>query len=153
MKFYQGSYFPPNFKYLGYIGVIGGTVLTLIGNVVVGIPVFLVSLVVSTTLMGCKVDPQQKTITDFTSVVGLAFGTPKNYKLLQKLILREEVISQVLNSRGSSTTIQQTMYNGYLFYDAQSVYLTGSKHQEKMIEKMEGVAKELSIPLEMDLKS
>lgn len=152
MKFYQGSYFPPNFKYLGYIGVISGTVLTLVGNVVVGIPVFLVSLVVSTTLMGCQVDILQKTITNFTSVVGLAIGTPRNYKLLQKIILREEVISQVLNSRGSTTTIQQTMYNGYLLFDSQSIYLTGSKHQNKMIEKMEAVSKEFSIPLEMDLK-
>ena len=149
MNFYQGSYFPPNFKYLGYIGLIGGIVLLFIGNIVAGLPVFIIAIVLSFTRVGCKVDTNNKTISEFTSLAGILLGKPEKYNDLKKLLVRPNEISQVLNSRGSSTTLHYTIYNSYLFYDNQSVLLTGDKNKEKIEAKMAAVAKELSIPLEI----
>lgn len=129
MKFYQGSYFPPNFKYIGYLGLFGSVVLTLVGNVVVGIPVLLMALGLSFTMLGCNIDIKSKTITDFISVLGIVFGQAEKYSELKKILLKENEISQVLNSRGSSTTLRYTIYNAYLFYDDGSVLLTGDKNK------------------------
>ncbi len=149
MKFYQGSYFPPNFKYLGYIGLVAGVVLSLIGNIIAGIPILLVALVVSFTMIGCRVDVTNKTITNFTSVLGITLGKPENYKELKNIFVKPNEISQVLNARGSSTTLRYTIYNAYLFYDNQSILLTGDKNKARIITKMESVAKEFSVPLEI----
>ena len=149
MNFYQGSYFPPNFTYLGYIGLIGGVVLLLIGNIVAGPPILLIAIVLSFTRVGCRIDSTNKTITEFTSLVGIILGNPEKYLELKKLILKPNEISQVLNSRGSSTTLYYTIYNTYLFYDDQSVLLTGDKNKDKIEAKMTAVAKQLYIPLEV----
>jgi len=149
MNFYQGAYFPPNFQYVGYIGLIGGMVLLLIGNFITGPLVLLVAIVLSFTKLGCKVDPNTKTITEFTSLVGIIRGKPEKYKALKKLMVKPNEISQVLNSRGSSTTLRYTLYNAYLFYDDQSVVLTGDKNKEKIETKMAAVAKELDIAFEI----
>lgn len=149
MKFYQVPYFPPNFKYLGYMGLIGGTVLLLIGNIIAGPPVLLVAIVLSFTRVGCKVDTTHKTITEFTSLLGIIVGKPEKYQALKKLMVKANEISQVLNSRGSSTTLHYTIYNAYLFYDNQSVLLKGGKNKEKIVSKMASVAKALAIPFEV----
>lgn len=148
MFFYQHSYFPPNFKYLGYIGLFGGIVLLLTGKVIVGLPIFIISLVLSFTRYGCKVNYRQKTITEFVSILGIKTGSAFGYKQLHKIVLKKEEISQVLNSRGSSTTLYQTMYNGYLFYDDQYILLQGNKNKNKMLAIMEKTADFLSLPLE-----
>ena len=149
MKFYQESYFPPNFKYVGYMGLIGGVVLMLIGNIVAGPPVLFIGLGLSFTMVGCKVDVKNKTITNFTSVVGVIIGDPESYTMLKKLLVKPVEISQVLNSRGSSTTLHFTVYNAYLFYDEESVLLTGNKNKDKIAAKMKLVAKALDVPLEV----
>jgi hypothetical protein len=149
MNFYQGSYFPPNFKYVGYIGLVSGVVLTLIGNLIAGPPVLLVALGLSFTRVGCKVDVSDKTITNFTSILGLLIGKPEKYTELENLLIKPVEISQVLNSRGSSTTLRYTIYNAYLFYDGQSVLLTGDKNKEKITVQMEQISKELGVPLEI----
>ncbi len=144
-EFLSSSYFPPNFKYVGYIGLIGGIVLLLIGNVVADPPILFIALVLSFTRIGCKIEVKSKTITDFTSIVGLELGKPQKYQELKKLVLKPNEISQVLNSRGSSTTLRYTIYNAYLFYDDQSILLTRDKNKDKMA----AVAKELYIPLDV----
>lgn len=150
MVFYQQSYFPPNFKYVGYIGLIGGVVLMLTGRVIVGLPVFIISLGLSFTRYGCKINKNNNTITDFIDIVGIKTGTPFGYNQLHKIVLKKEEISQILNSRGSSTTFYQTMYNGYLCYDDQYILLQGNKNKNKIFELMEKTASSLAIPLEQD---
>ncbi len=54
-----------------------------------------------------------------------------------------------MNSRGSSTILHYTIYNAYLFYDSDSVLLTGDKRKERIEAKMKIVAEELSIPFEI----
>ncbi len=71
MHFDQGSYFPSNFTYLGYVGLVAGSVFMLIGNVVLGLPVLLIALGISFTRMGCSIDNENKTISDYVSVLGL----------------------------------------------------------------------------------
>lgn len=149
MNFYQGSYFPLNFKYVGYIGLIGGVVLTLIGNLIAGLPVLFIAIGLSFTRIGCRVDIENNSITEFTSVVGVIIGKPENYSELKSLLVKPNEISQVLNSRGSTSTIRYTIYNAYLHYDDQSVLLTGNKNKDKIVTKMEIVAKEFGVPLEI----
>lgn len=131
------------------MGLIGGVVLTLIGNIVAGLPVLIVGLVLSFTMIGCKVDLKNKTITNFTSIIGVIIGDPDSYSVLKKLLVKPNEINQVLNSRGSSTTLHYTIYNAYLFYDDESILLTGNKNKEKIIAKMKLVAKEFGVPLEI----
>ncbi len=148
MNFNQDSYFPPSFTYLGYIGLVVGSVSMLVGNIVAGLPILLVSLGLVDTKIGCRVDTKTKTITDYVSILGLVFGTPFAYTELKKLVLKPNKISQVLNSRGSSTTLHYTIYNAYLFYDDGSILLTGDKRKERTEAKMKLVAEEFSIPFE-----
>ena len=149
MHFDQGSYFPSNFTYLGYVGLVAGSVFMLIGNVVLGLPILLISLGLSFTKMGCSIDKENKTMSDYVSVVGLKFGSPQPFQKLMKLIVKQNEVSQVMNSRGSSTTLHYTIYNAYLFYDNNSILLTGDKRKERIEAKMKLVAEELSIPLEI----
>ena len=121
----------------------------LIGNIVAGPPVLLIGLGLSFTMVGCKVDVKNKTITNFTSIVGVIIGDPEPYAVLKKLLVKPNEISQVLNSRGSSTTLHYTVYNAYLFYDNETVLLKGHKNKEKIAAKMKLVAKEFEVPLEV----
>lgn len=130
------------------MGLIGGVVLTLIGNLTAGLPVLVVGLGLSFTMVGCKVDLKKKTITNFTSIIGVIIGDPESYTTLKKLLIKPNEISQVLNSRGSSTTLHYTIHNAYLFYDEESVLLTGNKNKEKIIAKMKPFAQEFGVPLE-----
>ncbi len=61
----------------------------------------------------------------------MIIGKPQKYSELKSLLVKANEISQVLNSRGSTTTIRYTIYNAYLFYDNQSVLLTGHKNKDK----------------------
>ncbi len=149
MHFNQGSYFPANFTYLGYVGLVAGSVSMLTGNVVLGLPILLISLGLSFTNVGCSIDTEKKTISDYVSVLGLKFGSAQPYNELKKLIVKQNEVSQVMNSRGSSTTLHYTIYNAYLFYDGDSVLLTDDKKQERIEGKMKLVAEELSIPFEV----
>jgi len=149
MNFDQEPYFPPSFTYLGYVGLVASSVFMLIGNVVAGFPVLMVALGLVFTKIGCRVDTKTKTITNYVSVMGLVFGSPFPYKELKKLIVKPNEISQVLNSRGSSTTLHYTIFNAYLFYDDESILLTGHKKKEKMVGRMKIVAQELGIEFEV----
>jgi len=149
MHFDQGSYFPANFTYLGYVSLVAGSVFMLTGNIVLGLPILLIALGLSFTSVGCSIDIEQKTISDYVSVLGLKFGSPQSYKELKKLIVKESQESQVMSSRGSSTTLHYTIYNAYLFYDDDSVFLTDDKKQERIEAQMKLVAEELSIPFEV----
>jgi len=149
MHFDQGSYFPANFTYLGYVCLVAGSVSMLIGNIVAGLPILLIALGLSFTRMGCSIEKEKKTISDYVSVLGLKFGSHQSYKELKKLIVKQSKESQVMNSRGSSTTLHYTIYNAYLFYDGDSVLLTDDKKQERIEAKMKLVAEELSIPFEV----
>ncbi|MCF6361157.1 MAG: hypothetical protein L3J29_10405 [Cyclobacteriaceae bacterium] len=96
MHFDQGSYFPSNFTYLGYVGLVAGSVFMLTGNVVLGLPILLIALSLSFTRMGCSIDKEKKTISDYVSVLGLKFGSSQPFQELKKLIINPKYAIEFL---------------------------------------------------------
>ena len=149
LKFTLDSYFPPNFIFLGLFGVGIGITLAVIGKAVFGIIIILFSIPFSFTKRGTRINPVNKTISEFTSIAGIELGDDKPYEQLVKIKLKKEGYSQTMNSRGSSTTIRYTTYNAYLITDKESILLTGNKNRSKIAQKMESVAKRLGLELEI----
>ena len=150
LSFKRGYYFPDNFIFLGIAGAGAGVVLLVIGKPwVVGAVLILLSLPLSFTYRGISLDPANKTIKEFIGIFGLEFGKKRPYDQLVKLVLKKERRSQTMNSRGSSTTIRYEVYNAYLVADTETLLLTGSKNQARVMRKMEAVANQLHLPFEI----
>jgi len=149
MKFYQGSYFPTNFTYLGYLGLPSSVVIYFVGNPFFALLIVLLSFAFAFTKIGISINPATKSIQEFTDFLGIKWGKYERYKELKTLRLKEEQFYQTLNSRGSTTTIEYTLYNAYLITDNESILLMGDKNKEKIVTKMEKVSKLLAIPFEV----
>ncbi len=147
LSFKIESTFPLNFILVGLVGIAGGLVLTLEGPIVIGIPVLLISAAVVTTQRGTSINTEKRFIKRFTSVLGLKVGKKESYDNIHELRIKEQKMSQTMNSRGSSTTIRYTMYNAYLITDDDSILLGGNKKKDKVVKRMTKAADNLGVPL------
>ncbi len=149
LSFTRGAYFPDNFIFLGAAGAGAGLLLFALGKPWAGAILLLLSLPLTFTRQGISLDPVNKTIKEFTGLFGLELGKKRPYDQLIKLVLKKERRSQTMNSRGSSTTIRYEVYNAYLITDRETLLLTSHKNQGRVMRKIETVADQLHLPLEI----
>lgn len=147
MKFYQGLYFPTNFVYLGYLGLPSSVILYFVGNPFFALLILLFSFALAFTKTGVHINSANKTTQEFTYFLGLKWGKAIPYKELKEILLKKEHFSQTLNARGSTTTIEFTLYNAYLVTNHHTILLTGHKNKNKVLAKMESAASHLMVPL------
>lgn len=150
LSFTLDSYFPQSLVILGVFGIAGSLALIVVGKIFFGIVLIVISLPLSFTKRGTSINPGNKTIQEFTSIVGIKFGKDESYNDLKMLKLKERRVSQTMSSRGSVSTIRYTIYNAYLITDERSLLLTGDKRKSRISNKMEQAAKVLSIPFEVE---
>ena len=132
-------------NYLVYVALLAGGI-TLFKMLVPGIVILVIAtfflLFFSNTKL--KVDTNKKIIANFN--LFRTFNV-QNYTHIESLYINAKKISQKLNSRGSTTTINFTLYQGVAIADGNKIILTESKEKDKVSEEVTEMARALDLKI------
>jgi len=146
LNFKTSNYFSSSAVLLGVILLPVG-LAALFANLVLAAVVLLVSTVLLTTHYRLEIDFQKMTFYDYVSFLGfLKSGEREHFDTVHYLFIKTNRVSQTLNSRVSSMTVQKTVFDGYLkFSDEQKIHIDTRDDKDKLLKKMQPISNQLNI--------
>jgi hypothetical protein len=111
----SGSYFPPQFRYVGYVLVISGVIMLIsmnlfgIGFLVIGPAFFLLKT-------GIRINFQERSFQEYRGVFGLYFGPWKKLPEIEYVTVYMETESQGMNVQSISGENINTHFNTDLIF-------------------------------------
>lgn len=140
-------FFPWFFQIPAVIGL-GISFLFILENIYGSIAGIVFTLFVLTCHYRFVINADNKEYHHFLWVFGFRIGKPKKYESIDHLGLVKQKISRTYNSRGSTSTIVHTEFEGYvLFSDSEKVNLYSGQSRKKVLSKMNSLSQTLGISL------
>ncbi len=112
----SGSYFPPQFRYVGYVLVITGCIMIYsmnlfgIGFIVIGPAFFLLKT-------GIRINFDERSYQEYRSVMGLYFGKWVNLPEIEYVTVYTESESQDMNVQSVGNEYNDTFFNTDLIFE------------------------------------
>jgi hypothetical protein len=113
-----------------------------------GVVLWLVSLLIFTTHYRITVNFIDKTFHDYLWVLGWKVGEKGTFDSLEYVFIKRANVSQTVHSIVASTTLKKEVYDGYLkFSNGKTVHLLTKDSREALLAKLLVMAKKLQTTL------
>lgn len=108
----------------------------------------IVTLVVLFQQYFVAIDTERHMYYDGTIIFGIKSGSWAPYSALDVLYVKKHAYRQTMNSRGTSSTVRTTQYDGYLrFTDGEKIQLVNERSREAAVTRMTPIAKQMGLDL------
>lgn len=146
VDFKTTNYFSGMPYLLGVILAPAGLLLLFSPQPVVGGGLFLTGILILTCHYRMHIDFTKKTYTEYLFLLGLKTEQEtKSFSAIQYLYVKPTKVSQNLNSRVSSTTIQKIQFDAYLkFSEEDKVHLMTQENKEHLRKRLDPIAAKLN---------
>ena len=134
----------PQLYYVGYVGIIFSIVQFFMGSFSQGVFFLLLSLGILLLKFWSKFDATNSTITDFFTFI--PYRT-KKLAGISEVVLTEGKVSQTLNSRGSTSSINYTQYKIVIVTAEGNYILKEGRSKSKLLTKAKLVTNSLGVKL------
>lgn len=147
VDFKTANYFTGMPYLLGIILTPAGLLLVFSPQIIVGAFLLVAGIVIITTHYRLLIDYRLKVHIEYISIVGIKVGAEKkSFVDLQYLFVKKSRVSQTLNSRASSTTIQKFQYDGFLkFSEDDKLHLMTLENKAALIKNLKAIASKLKV--------
>jgi hypothetical protein len=131
-----------------------GLILSPIGFFLLFSPQFIVGgilliagIIILTTHYRLSINRHEKRYTEYIFLLGMKTGMEtKTFSIIEYLFMKKVRVSQTLNSRASTRTIQKVQYDGFLkFSEDDKVHLMTYESKETLQKKLRKIASELNL--------
>lgn len=146
--FKTSGYFPWHILAVGVAMAILGVSMLIAGLFVAGLIVLLISLLILTTHYRCRIDFDKKVYHDYLWVLGLKHGEKKEFDDIKYLFIKQSTVSQTMGLRAANTTIQKSVYDGYIkFSETDKMHIVTKDKKESLIQQLRPIATKLQIDI------
>ncbi|MGC1241884.1 MAG: hypothetical protein WA874_09855 [Chryseosolibacter sp.] len=146
----SGWLFPFQFLVLGFVFLIAGIVVV-VPHPIIGIVLVLAGAVILTAHEGTEIIPAAQSYREYNSILFIKSGKGKRYTSMEKIFINPVKVRQTMYTAHTlqSSSFSNLEYNAYLkFSDGVKVFLLAGKNKRKVINKLQGIADTLNIPLQ-----
>jgi hypothetical protein len=147
IDFKASNYFTGMPYVLGFLLTPIGFVLLFSPQLIVGAILLVAGVIILTTHYRLSIDHTKKQYAEYVFVLGLKTGMErKSFSSIDYVFIKKVRVSQTLNSRASSTTIQKDQYDGFLkFSEDDKVHLMTFESKDKLQKKLRPIASQLNL--------
>jgi hypothetical protein len=144
--FKTSSYFTGMPFIVGFILTPIGFILLFSPKIIIGGILLLAGIIILTTHFRVAIDKGKKEYSEYISLLGMKVSKElHSFDQIQYLFIKTKKVSQTLNSRASSRTIQKEMYDGYLkFSEDDKVHLMTFENKGALLKRLRPIARLLS---------
>lgn len=135
----------PQLYYVGYIGIIFSIVQFLTGNIPQAVFFMVLSILILLLRAWSHLNIATGTLTDFFAII--PHRTTK-IEPIRKVLFSEGRVSQNLNSRGSTSTINYTQFKIILVSGEENIILQEGRNESKLLKKAKNIAENAKVKLE-----
>ncbi|MDZ7648003.1 MAG: hypothetical protein U5K54_12965 [Cytophagales bacterium] len=140
MDYRLARYFSNQWIFVGFLLLAGGAVL-IIKTLVGGVILVSISVVIFTTHYRLAIDLNKKSYYDYVWLLGLKFGDKGMFEKIAYIFIKQNKVSQTMNTRVSSSTIHKEVYDGYLkFSEENKIHLLTEDSKKKLVKKLSNIA-------------
>lgn len=144
IDFKVSGYFSMTFLILGGILVFFGLIALLESLWLLGLLLWLVSLLIFTTHYRLRIDVETKTFHDYLWVLGMKHGEKGKFDAVEYLFIKKAKVSQTMSVKVASTTIEKDVYDGYLkFSDGNKIHLLTKDSKVALQKRLNVIAEKL----------
>ena len=146
--FKTSGYFPWHIMAVG-VGMVITAIAMLINAMFIGGPiVLLIAFTILTTHYRCSIDFAKKEYHDYLWVLGMKNGEKNNFEDVKYLFVKPGQVRQTMGLRAANTTIQKTIYDGYLkFSETDKIHIDTKDNKESLIAKLRPIATKLGVEI------
>jgi len=145
IDFKTSGYFSGHIIFLGIFLLVVGLVAVFV-KPVIGLILLLISLIILTTHYRLNVDLDNKVYHDYLWILGLRNGEKGKFNSMEYLFIKKSSVTQTMQLRVASSTIQKEVYDGYLkFSDLDKVHLLTLDNKADLIKKLKPISEQLKI--------
>lgn len=132
---------------LGFILLPIGLLVIFSPQPVIGAVILIGGIIIVSTHYRMKIDYSNKRYSEYIWLLGLKTGIEqKSFISPEYLFIKKTQVSQTLNSRVSSTTIQKEQYDGFLkFSEDDKVHLMTYDNKKTILKKLREIASQLNL--------
>jgi hypothetical protein len=144
--FKTSNYFTGMPYVAGFVFCAVAILLGIAGKFVPGGILLLAGLCMITSHYRLLIDFSKNTYVEYVSILGMKTSRePGRFNSIEYLFIKKNRVSQTLNSRVQSTTIQKWRYDGFLkFSEHNKVHIISSENKSAVSEKLRSLAKSLN---------
>ena len=143
-----GDYFTWNFKLVGGILLLLGTLQLVSGSVMLGLSLSLVGLSTFATFYVLQIDKDKHAYREGVAILGLKTGAWVSFSSIDYFFVKSANVSRTYNSRIQSATFTDLEYRGYIkFNGEEKVQLVSSQKKQKVIGKLLPIATALQLEI------
>lgn len=145
IDFKTTNYFSGMPYLLGFILTPIGLVLLLSPQHIVGAILLAAGITILTTHYRLQINYTKKSYIEYISILGIKAGQEKNnFSEIRYLFIKKIKVSQTLNSRASSTTIEKFQYDGFLkFSEENKLHLMTLGSKKNLQRRLDDIAAKL----------
>lgn len=138
------KYFSTSAVFMGAGLLIFGFTLLFTPYFYIGIISLVLIILIFTTHYGLEINVTNKTYRHYIWVLGIRKGTIQSYNLIEYIFIQSATMSYSMNSRVTSQTFTNLVFNGYLkFTDDVKIHMMQVENKVDIIEKLRGMAADL----------
>ena len=147
--FKTSNYFSGMPFVLGFVLAPIGFILLFSPKIIVGVILLLVGIIILTTHFRVAITNGKKEYTEYISLLGHKVSKEvHSFDQIQYLFIKKTKVSQTLNSRASSRTIQKELYDGYLkFSEDDKLHVITLENKGALVKRLRPIAHLLSIKI------
>jgi hypothetical protein len=147
--FKTSNYFTGMPYVIGFVIIPIGLLLLFSPKIIAALVLFAVGIGILTTHFRLTVNQSTKKYTEYISLFGLKVGKGiSRFEEIQYLYIKRKKVSQTMNSRASSRTIEKEQFDGFLkFSETDKVHLMTTDGKEALVKRLRPIAKLLTIKI------
>lgn len=149
INFRTANYFTGMPYVLGFILAPVGFILLFSPQTTVGVILLVTGIIILSTHYRLEIDYNKKQYTEYVFLLGIkTLVERKAFQAIEYVFIKQTKVSQTLNSRASSTTIQKTQYDGFLkFSEADKIHLMTLENKGLLLKKLRVIASQLNLKI------
>lgn len=134
---------------MGFVILPFGILLLFSPKMFVGLALFPVAIAILTTHFRLTVDRAKKQYTEYISFFGLKVSRENHsFDELHYIFVKKTKVSQTMNSRASSRTIQKDQFDGFLkFSETDKVHLMSADGKDALVKRLKPIARLLGVKI------
>jgi hypothetical protein len=147
----QEAYFPLQFKFFGALIAFGGLVLPNIQNfhifsILLGLVMLIVGLAMMTTRYGLKIDPDTRSYTIYTWLLGFRIGKPVPFQKIERFYINQSTESMQMTTRGNQVfDIDKQVFKAFMKIDnGDKIHVDTDKSRDRLESRIQDYQKSLA---------
>jgi hypothetical protein len=149
VDFRTANYFTGMPYVLGFILAPIGLILLFSPQMIAGAILLIAGIIILSTHYRIEIDYTKRQYAEYVFLIGVKTGVKRNpFAAIEYVFIKKVRVSQTLNSRVSSTTIQKVQYDGFLkFSEDNKVHLMALENKGTLLKKLRAIASKLNLKI------